>query len=371
MSPSPLQSYASQIQSEIQNLSMSEFGCLDINIQEQRKQSILNIIQKNCKDLSETDQLRIQDEFFGLGPLENLINDKDATEIIINQSNSVWFEKQGKLQQSSDSFLLSNTFQQIIQKICHECGQQLTVDHPIIDSIFRGFRLNIVGDAITRNQPVVSFRRHPEMPWTFAKLIEKNWCTERQLSILKKIIIEHGNFLIVGPTGSSKTTTVNACLQEIQTNERVVIIEDSSEIKLPNAISTKLLTREDPNQVLKNIDQAQLVKQSLRMRPDRIVMGEVRGSEAKDFLMALATGHGGSFGTIHASDPKQALIRLEMLIQLGAPQWSISAIRQLIFLSLKYLIIVGKDADGTRKLQGIYQIASLEDFGFLIEKLDS
>ena len=371
MSQNHIQTYAEKIQSEIQNLSMSEFGCLDNNIQEQRQQSMQAIIQKHCSELSQEDQLRIQSEFFGLGPLEKLISDKDATEIIINQSNSIWFEKQGKLQQSTDTFLLNNTFQQIIQKICHECGQQLTVDHPIIDSIFRGFRLNIVGDAITRNQPVVSFRRHPEMPWTFAKLIANKWCTEQQFSILKKIINEHGNFLIVGPTGSSKTTTVNACLQEIQSNERVVIIEDSSEIKLPNAISTKLLTREDPNQVLKNIDQSQLVKQSLRMRPDRIVMGEVRGSEAKDFLMALATGHGGSFGTIHASDPKQALIRLEMLIQLGAPQWNIQAIRQLIYLSLQYLIIVGKDDDGTRKLQGIYQIASLEEFGFLIEKIDA
>jgi len=132
----------------------------------------------------------------------------------------------------------------------------------------------------------------------------------------------------------------------------------------------KLLTREDPHGILPAIDQTQLVKRSLRLRPDRIVMGEVRGSEAKDFLMAMATGHSGSFGTLHAQDASQALIRLEMLIQMGAPQWSLTAIRRLIQLSLDYIIITGRAATGERQLKGVFRLCSLEDQGFLVEQVD-
>jgi len=129
----------------------------------------------------------------------------------------------------------------------------------------------------------------------------------------------------------------------------------------------RLVTREDPQGVLPPVDQMQLVRRTLRLRPDRIVMGEVRGAEAKDFLMALATGHGGSFGTLHAQDASQALLRLEMLIQMGAPQWGLQAIRRLIQLSLDYVIVAEKNKAGNRHLKGIYRLCSLEDNGFLLE----
>jgi pilus assembly protein CpaF len=163
---------------------------------------------------------------------------------------------------------------------------------------------------------------------------------------------------------------LNSLLDLLPENERVVVIEDSSEIALSNKASMKLLTREDPHGILPAIDQTQLVKRSLRLRPDRIVMGEVRGSEAKDFLMAMATGHSGSFGTLHAQDANQALIRLEMLIQMGAPQWSLTAIRRLIQLSLDYIIITGRATTGERQLKGVYRLCSLEDQGFLVEQVD-
>ncbi|RYZ78974.1 MAG: CpaF family protein, partial [Proteobacteria bacterium] len=165
------------------------------------------------------------------------------------------------------------------------------------------------------------------------------------------------------------TSLINALLQTIPSNERAVVIEDTPEIELPNTSSMKLITREDPQGILKSIDQGQLLKHSLRLRPDRIVMGEIRGGEAKDLLMALATGHGGSFGTLHASDARQALIRLEMLIQMGAPQWNLPAVRRLIHLSLDYILVVEKNAEGKRQFQGIYKICSLEENGFLIEKV--
>ena len=155
----------------------------------------------------------------------------------------------------------------------------------------------------------------------------------------------------------------------MRSNERVILIEDTQELALPNSASTRLLTRKDAQGVLPIIDQMELVKQSLRMRPDRIVMGEIRGAEAKDLLMALSTGHSGSFATLHATDPQQALLRLEMLIQLGASFWSLEAIRNLIFLSLQNVIVVGRSPSGVRVLKGIYVLSSRETSGILVERL--
>ena len=216
---------------------------------------------------------------------------------------------------------------------------------------------------------VISLRRHPKNPWTFQKLKETGWANAEQIELLQKMVEKKENFLIIGGTGSGKTSLLNACLQHLQQNERAVIIEDTSEIKAPNAISCKLLTRQDAQGVLAPIDQTELVRQSLRMRPDRLVLGEIRGPEAKDLLMALSTGHAGSFATLHATDARQALLRLEMLIQLGAPYWSIEAIRNLIFLSLQKIVVVHRNKDSRRELAGIFQISSRESSGILIDQL--
>ena len=186
---------------------------------------------------------------------------------------------------------------------------------------------------------------------------------------LKKIIQLQKNFLVIGSTGEGKTTVVNALLSETDSYERSLIIEDTQEIQLPNSLSIRLLTRDETQNGLCSVDQGQLVKRALRLRPDRLVMGEIRGNEAKDFIMALSTGHRGSFGTLHAKDPQQALLRLEMLIQMGAPHWKLSAIRRLLSLSLDLIIATKKDSSGQRKLEGIYRINSLEENGFLIERL--
>ena len=146
------------------------------------------------------------------------------------------------------------------------------------------------------------------------------------------------------------------------------MIEDTEELHLPNQASTKLLSRPQLSAQLPAVDLGELVKQSLRMRPQRLVVGEVRGAEAKDLLMALATGHQGSWGTLHAVDARQALLRLEMLIQLGAPQWSLPAIRQLLHLSVDAIVVCGI-ANEKRQLEGIFKVASLESFGFLLEQL--
>jgi pilus assembly protein CpaF len=244
---------------------------------------------------------------------------------------------------------------------------QATLDRPFADGHWGRFRLHIaVPPAVCTS--VVTLRKHPANPWRLDQLAERDWASALAMAQLRDLIVQKKNILIVGCTGSGKTSVLNALLQELRSDERAVLIEDTNELECPNPLSTKLLTRRDSHGLLKEVDQSELLKQSLRMRPDRIVMGEIRGSEAKDLLMAFATGHSGCMGTMHAESARQALLRLEMLIQLGAAQWNVHAVRTLILLSLHAIVVVKRTNEGERKLEGIYRIASLEEVGFLLEK---
>jgi pilus assembly protein CpaF len=312
---------------------------------------------------------RVMAEYFTYGPLDTLIQDESITEILVNGPDSIWFEKDGRLQRHDDLFLSEATYQNSLHRLCEKSQCQSTVEHPAASGFFEEFRLTLVRRELTRNHHHLSLRRHPKSPWTLESLFDRGWASQNDIIILRELMEKRRNFLIVGSTGSGKTSLINALLQTLPPNERAIIIEDTPEIELPNASCMKMITREDPQGVLKNVTQSDLLRHSLRLRPDRLVMGEIRGAEAKDLLMALATGHGGSFGTLHASDPRQALIRLEMLIQMGAPQWSLQAVRRLIHLSLDCILVVEKTPEGKRKFQGAYKICSLEENGFLVEKL--
>jgi len=334
---------------------------------EKFRTTIEDCLKSEC---SET-KSRILSEYFSYGPLEQLFADQDITEILVNGPRAIWFEKNGTLHKDNSSFLSDSTFLNCFHRICEKALCQSNVEYPAATGQFDNFRLTIIRQELTKNYHHLSFRRHPKNPWTFNRLEECGWATSQDIEKLKCIMLTKKNFLIVGSTGSGKTSLINALLQTLSENERAVIIEDTPEIELPNSSSMKLITRHDSNGILKEIDQAQLLRHALRLRPDRIIMGEIRGSEAKDLLMALATGHGGSFGSLHASDPRQALIRLEMLIQMGAPQWNIQAIRRLVQLSIDYIIVVEKNSHGNRQFEGLYKICSLEESGFLIEKVHS
>ena len=199
--------------------------------------------------------------------------------------------------------------------------------------------------------------------------MERNWASSDDMAVLRRLLGERANLLVAGPTGTGKTSLLSALLAELPREERVVIVEDTDEIRVPNEASTKLLTRIDAQRnIAQSLNKRRwFAKKLARMRPQRLVVGEVRGNEAKDLLLALSTGHSGSFGSIHASSARQALLRLEMLVQMGAPDWSLETIRQLIYLSLHALIVV-KLESGTRRLDGVYRISTLEKCGFLLEK---
>lgn len=312
-------------------------------------------------------QLRVQQEFFGCGPLESIF-DLPCTEIIINGRESLWYELEGKLIRHNDMFLSELSYRNFVARVSREANMVASLDCPFADGRWRDMRVHLIIPPASGDQAVMTLRRHPANPWTFSRLKDLNWATESQFQQLEALVKEKKNFLVIGGTGSGKTSVLNACLHALSPTERAVMIEDTSELKSPNSASTKLLSRRDPQGHLRDVDQSELLRQALRMRPDRLIMGEIRGGEAKDLLMAFATGHSGCMGTLHADTARQALIRLEMLIQIGAPQWNVHAVRTLIYLSLHAVVVVGRTPDGKRRLDGIYRIAALEEIGFLIEK---
>lgn len=324
-------------------------------------------IKEKTEHLSYEQQLRVRAEFLGDGPLDLLINDHNITEIMVNSHYEIWIENQGQLSLNQDSFHSELTYKKFLDRLLAATQKVVNREHPFAQGIYRGFRLQYIDQELSPGAIKLCLRRIKETPWRLSDLHDSGWCSNEQLLVLKNILHKKSNFLVVGGTGSGKTSLTGAMLKETIESERTLIIEDTSELPIPNSASLKLLTRFDHQGQLINYSQHDLLKLSLRMRPDRIVMGEMRGEEAKDFLMAIATGHSGCFGTLHAQTPQQALIRLEMLIQMGAPMWSIEAIRRLIVSSLQAICVVTRTEEGHRRLAGIYRIVSLESSGIVVE----
>lgn len=331
----------------------------------QKEKLISDIVYENS---SRENSKRILAEFCGYGPLNALIYNRSITEIIVNNKDHVFYEQDGVLKQHQDYFLSETTFNNIVEKLCTESKISINYKKPFAEGKWGQFRIHITRPPIVKKDFHISLRQHPKVTWSLKKLFDKDWACQTGINVLKKLIREKSNFLIVGPTNSGKTSVLNACLQELPQTERVISIEDADELVLPNHVSTKLLTQSSAESSLAVIDQEELLKQSLRLRPDRLVLGEVRGAEAKNLLLALSSGHQGSIGTIHASNHKQAISKLEMLTQMGAAQWKSTTVQKLIFSSLQALVILEKNG-GLRKLKGIYKINSLESSGFLYETL--
>lgn len=364
-----LYSLIQEIQQEGSQIPIEEIGFRDVSAMVSRAEKFQQLMEKKCQHLDQLSRSRVFSEFEAWGPLEELLQNENITEILINSPSEVWFELNGQLRPHHDHFACFETYRLFIDRLCMEANVHFNKERPMTDGKIKDFRLHIASHELTHTYDAVSLRRHPKNPWTLESLIEKEAMNVEQKEIIESILLQRENFLVIGATGSGKTSLLGACLKKIPDTQRVLILEDTDELTLPNKVSNKMLTRQLAHGTLSPIDQMELLKQALRMRPDRLVMGEIRGAEAKDLLMALSTGHGGSFATLHAQDPQQALLRLEMLIQLAAPQWSLSAIRTLIFLGLQYILVAGKDRNGKRKLQGIHKITSREESGVLLEKI--
>lgn len=362
---SEAQKIAEKIQNRLQQVQNFDISALNSHIESDKDQ----IIHDELLSVPDLLKKRIETEFFGFGPLDPLISDPDVTEIIINNAQSIWFEKNGIFEKLNDQFLTEITYDNFVQRMLRWIKGQVTLDRPFLCEHYNNLRVHICGSAVTEGQTLISIRKHKMSSWTFADFEKVGWAASAEIRIIQNLIRQRQNIIVIGPTGSGKTSVLNAIMSEMKSNERILILEDTNELHVPNSCSAKILTREDAQNILMKIDLSDLLRQSLRMRPDRIVVGEIRGAEAKDLLMTLSTGHAGSLGTLHAGNPQEAMLRLEMLVQLGAPQWSLEAIRKLVFLSIQNLIVIGFDENRKRKLKGIYKVAGIESFGVTLDPL--
>lgn len=302
--------------------------------------------------------------------LDTLFTSIDTTEVIFNGYNKLWIENCGQLKEIESQFSSLFQYNKFIDDLCELVDSPLTLEKPFVESRYRNYRVSVVSNSLTQSEHGLSLRKINPNSWSLDEMVDKNWCTYQQLNYIKKLLLSRENFLVIGATGSGKTTFMSSLIKAIPSDQRVISIEDTSELSLEAASGLKLLTRSNQNSILNEINQSDLLKRALRLRPDRIVVGEVRGAEAKDLLLALSTGHAGSFSSLHANDPHQALIRLEMLVQMGAPQWNLTTVRRLIQLSLKYILLVERTPTGIRRLKSISKISSLEDHGFCLEDLE-
>ncbi|HEY1501530.1 MAG TPA: CpaF family protein [Acidobacteriaceae bacterium] len=326
---------------------------------------------------SERDRLaqEVLDEVFGLGPLEQLLKDDTISDILVNTAANVYVERRGQLSKTSVSFRDNRHLLQVIDKIVSAVGRRVDESTPMVDARLKdGSRVNAIIPPLAIDGPILSIRRFGSSPLTAEKLIQNKALTGPMLECLRSAVQARLNIVICGGTGAGKTTLLNALSSFISEKERIVTIEDSAELALRQDHVVRLETR-PPNVEGKGaIRQRELVINALRMRPDRIVLGEVRGEEAMDMLQAMNTGHDGSLTTIHSNTPRDGLARLETMCMMGDIRLPDKAIRMQIASAIHLLVQVARMSDGSRRithiteLTGAYSdVISMQDI-FLFEK---
>lgn len=307
----------------------------------------------------------------GLGILGKIIADKTITEVMINGYDNIFVERNGKLEQIQDKFESQEKLRNIITKFVQDMGRSVNESNPIVDSrLADGSRVNVVLDPIALNGPIVTIRRFPEEGMTIDKLIGYGSITKEVAVFLEKLVKAKYNIFISGGTGSGKTTFLNALSNFIPQNERVITIEDSAELQIKNIPNlVRLETRNANSTGAGAITIRDLIKSSLRMRPERIVVGEVRGAEAIDMLQAMNTGHDGSLSTGHANSARDMISRLETMVLSGEAGLPLEAIRQQIASAVDVIIHLSRLRDSSRKTMEISEVAGLEDGKIILNPL--
>ncbi len=324
-----------------------------------------NVLAQESLPLSSAERERlvndVQHELFGLGPLEPLLADGTISDILVNSHSTIYVERRGKLEATNVTFKDDEHLMRVIERIVSSVGRRIDESSPMVDARLRdGSRVNAIIPPLSIDGPVLSIRRFGTEPLRMNALIENNALTKDIADMLQMCVGARLNVLISGGTGAGKTTLLNALSAYIPENERIVTIEDSAELQLQQPHVVRLETRPPNIEGRGEVTQRDLVRNALRMRPDRIVIGEVRGGEAIDMLQAMNTGHDGSLTTIHANTPRDALARLETMIQMTGMRLSDRAMRQQVAAAINLVVQVARLSDGTRRLTSISEITGME-----------
>ena len=304
---------------------------------------------------------RIEDEVLGLGPLEPLLNDPTISDILVNGANSVYVERRGKLEPTTITFHDNAHLMNIIDRIVSAVGRRVDESSPMVDArLADGSRVNAIIPPLAIDGPMLSIRRFAVERLGVADLLRFGTLTEPVADVLRAVVLGRLNVVISGGTGAGKTTLLNVLSGFIPSTERIVTIEDSAELQLQQPHIVRLETRPPNIEGKGEVAQRELLRNSLRMRPDRIVVGEVRGAEALDMLQAMNTGHDGSLTTVHANTPRDALGRIETMVSMTGISFPIRAMRAQIASAINIVIQVQRGDDGRRRLVSIQEISGME-----------
>ena len=319
--------------------------------------------QKFPLNATEREQLftEIENEVMGLGPLEPFLQDATVSDILVNSYKQIYIERFGRLEISDSRFKDDAHLMKIIDKIVSSIGRRVDESSPMVDArLPDGSRVNVIIPPLALDGPMMSIRRFGGEPLKLHDLILLKTLTPQIAEILKGIVKAKLNVLISGGTGGGKTTLLNVLSQFIPEEERIVTIEDAAELQLRQEHLVRLETRPPNIEGRGQVTPRDLVRNSLRMRPDRIIVGEVRGQEAFDMLQAMNTGHDGSLTTIHANSPRDALMRLESMVAMAQLGTVIEFMRRFIASAINVIIQVARLVDGTRKIIGVQEVTGME-----------
>jgi pilus assembly protein CpaF len=329
------------------------------------RQAVISLIDGEPTLLSSLEKQQISeevlDEVFGLGPLEPLLQDPTISDILVNTHKQVYIERKGLLELTTVRFRDDQHLLRIIDKIVSAVGRRVDESTPMVDArLMDGSRVNAIIPPLAVDGPLLSIRRFGTDKLMPQDLVEKKALTSGMMELMQAAVKAKLNIIVVGGTGAGKTTMLNALSVFISNKERIVTIEDAAELQLKQPHVARLETRPPNLEGTGAVRQRQLLVNSLRMRPDRIVVGEVRGEEALDMLQAMNTGHDGSLTTIHANTPRDAVARLEVMVSLANGNMQLISIRQQIASAVHLFVQMARLSDGTRRVINLTEVSGME-----------
>jgi pilus assembly protein CpaF len=334
-------------------------------IRSEVKHAALRIIEQEPTLLTASEKEEISEEVlhevFGLGPLEPLLQDPTISDILVNGYSQVYVERAGVLESTNVRFHDNAHLLRIIDRIVSQVGRRVDESNPMVDArLLDGSRVNAIIPPLAVDGPLLSIRRFGTDRLMPADLVDRLSLTAGMMKFLESCVRAHLNIIVSGGTGAGKTTLLNALSAFISPRERIVTIEDAAELQLKQPHLARLETRPANVEGNGTVRQRQLLINALRMRPDRIIVGEVRGDEALDMLQAMNTGHDGSLTTVHANSPRDAISRLEVMVSLGNANMHLAAIRQQIASAVQILVQISRMSDGTRRVMNITEVTGME-----------